>query len=117
MTKVEIELLSSDKTRGRMALKGNAAAVKRIMSEIREINSDNCVDYSAAPLEVSVRKCRSLQDNLFDWHFTLRGPKDTPFEHGLYHGRILLPSEYPFRAPHVLFLTPNGRWQLNTKVR
>ncbi|KOS14820.1 non-canonical ubiquitin conjugating enzyme 1 [Malassezia pachydermatis] len=56
------------------------------------------------------------QDNLFEWHFTLRGPQNTPFEYGLYHGKILLPSEYPFKPPHVVFLTPNGRWQTNMKV-
>lgn len=57
-----------------------------------------------------------IQDNLFEWHFTLRGPKDTVFEEGLYHGKILLPTEYPFRPPDVLFLTPNGRWEVNQKV-
>lgn len=34
----------------------------------------------------------------------------------MYHGKIILPSEYPFKAPHVIFLTPNGRWALDTKV-
>lgn len=35
----------------------------------------------------------------------------------MYHGKILLPTEYPFRPPDVLFLTPNGRYEVNTKVR
>lgn len=56
------------------------------------------------------------QDNLFEWHFTMRGPKDTVFGEGMYHGKILLPTEYPFRPPDVMFLTPNGRWEVNTKV-
>jgi ubiquitin-conjugating enzyme E2 J1 len=51
-----------------------------------------------------------------EWHCTIRGPSGTEFEGGLYHFRILLPSEYPFRPPSILMLTPNGRFELNTKV-
>lgn len=47
----------------------------------------------------------------------MRGPSGTEFEGGLYHFRILLPSEYPFRPPSIMMLTPNGRFELNTKVR
>jgi ubiquitin-conjugating enzyme E2 J1 len=51
-----------------------------------------------------------------EWHCTLRGPPGTDFEAGLYHLRILLPAEYPFRPPSIMLLTPNGRFELNTKV-
>ena len=51
-----------------------------------------------------------------EWHCTIRGPAGTEFEGGLYHFRILLPSEYPFRPPSILMLTPNGRFELNTKA-
>jgi ubiquitin-conjugating enzyme E2 J1 len=30
--------------------------------------------------------------------------------------RILLPPEYPFKPPHILFLTPSGRFETNKKV-
>ena len=46
-----------------------------------------------------------LQENQFEWHFTIRGPPDTPFEGGIYHGRILLPTEYPLKPPNIVFLT------------
>lgn len=52
-----------------------------------------------------------------EWHCTIRGTPDTEFDGGLYHFRILLPSEYPFRPPSIMMLTPNGRFELNTKVR
>jgi len=51
-----------------------------------------------------------------EWHCTLRGPAGTDFEGGLYHFRIRLPAEYPFRPPSIMLLTPNGRFELNTKV-
>ena len=53
---------------------------------------------------------------LQEWHCTLRGPAGTDFEGGLYHFRIRLPAEYPFRPPSIMLLTPNGRFELNTKV-
>ncbi|EIN07788.1 UBC-like protein [Punctularia strigosozonata HHB-11173 SS5] len=84
----------------------NNSAVKRIMQEARELANDPCTDYTAAPLE----------DDIFEWHCTIRGPPDTDFEGGLYHFRILLPAEYPFRPPSIMMLTPNGRFELNTKI-
>ncbi|KAI0818863.1 ubiquitin-conjugating enzyme/RWD-like protein [Irpex lacteus] len=90
----------------RAAYNMNSSAVKRIMQEARELANDPCTDYSAAPLE----------DDIFEWHCTIRGPPDTEFEGGLYHFRILLPSEYPFRPPSIMMLTPNGRFELNTKI-
>jgi ubiquitin-conjugating enzyme E2 J1 len=49
-------------------------------------------------------------------HFTIRGADGTDFEGGIYHGRILLPPEYPFKPPHIVFLTPSGRFETGTKV-
>ncbi|KAF4603880.1 hypothetical protein EYR40_001053 [Pleurotus pulmonarius] len=89
-----------------VAMNKNNSAVKRIMQEAKELANDPCTDYSAAPLE----------DDIFEWHCTLRGPSGTEFEGGLYHFRILLPAEYPFRPPSIMMLTPNGRFELNTKI-
>ncbi|CAG8482919.1 12147_t:CDS:2 [Funneliformis mosseae] len=81
-------------------------AVKRLLQEARELQQDKCSDYNAQPLE----------DNLFEWHFVIRGPDGTEFEGGRYHGRILLPSEYPFKPPNLMLMTPNGRFELNKKI-
>ncbi|KAN0141317.1 UBC-like protein [Lactarius tabidus] len=89
-----------------LLLNKNNSAVKRIMQEARELANDPSTEYSAAPLE----------DDIFEWHCTLRGPSGTDFEGGLYHFRIRLPAEYPFRPPSIMLLTPNGRFELNTKI-
>jgi ubiquitin-conjugating enzyme E2 J1 len=57
--------------------------------------------YDACPLLVY----NPSQENLFEWHFTLRGPPATDFAGGIYHGRILLPPEYPFKPPNIMLLT------------
>ena len=42
---------------------------------------------------------------MFEWHFTVRGPPDTEFDDGRYHGRITLPPEYPMKPPSIILLT------------
>jgi len=80
-------------------------AVKRLMREAAEMSTPTS-DYFAAPLE----------DNLFEWHFTVRGPEDTEFQGGIYHGRIIVPAEYPMKPPDIIVLTPNGRFEVSKKI-
>ncbi|GLI60094.1 hypothetical protein VaNZ11_002123 [Volvox africanus] len=80
--------------------------VKRIIQEMKEIQEDTSGDFLAEALETDI----------FEWHFVIRGPRDTEFEGGIYHGRILLPAEYPFKPPSFILLTPNGRFETNMKI-
>ncbi|KAH7291667.1 hypothetical protein KP509_29G027700 [Ceratopteris richardii] len=57
-----------------------------------------------------------LEDNIFEWQFAIRGPPDSEFEGGIYHGRIQLPPEYPFKPPSFMLLTLNGRFATQTKI-
>ncbi|XP_027331230.1 ubiquitin-conjugating enzyme E2 32 [Abrus precatorius] len=81
-------------------------AVKRILQEVKEMQSNPSDDFMSLPLE----------ENIFEWQFAIRGPRDTEFEGGIYHGRIQLPSEYPFKPPSFMLLTPNGRFETQTKI-
>jgi ubiquitin-conjugating enzyme E2 J1 len=83
----------------------NSASVKRIMQEIKELAEPNA-HFSAHPTE----------DDIFEWHFTIRGAKDSDFDGGLYHGRILLPPEYPLKPPDIVMLTPSGRFEIGKKI-
>nr|DAD27126.1 TPA_asm: hypothetical protein HUJ06_028594 [Nelumbo nucifera] len=56
-----------------------------------------------------------LKENIFEWQFAIRGPRDTEFEGGIYHGWIQLPAEYPFQPPTFMF-TPDGRFETQTKI-
>ena len=49
-------------------------AVKRLMREAAELHQPT-YNYFAQPVE----------DNLFEWHFTIRGPADTPFAKGTFY--------------------------------
>lgn len=90
---------------GNIQYNQRSPAVKRILREASEMY-DSCYEYYAQPLE----------DNLFEWHFTVRGAEETDFSNGIYHGRIILPNEYPFKPPSIILLTPNGRFEVNKKI-
>ncbi|XP_072782733.1 ubiquitin-conjugating enzyme E2 J1 isoform X1 [Taeniopygia guttata] len=83
----------------------SVSAVKRLMKEAAELK-DPTDHYHAQPLE----------DNLFEWHFTVRGPPDSDFDGGIYHGRIVLPPEYPMKPPSIILLTANGRFEVGKKI-
>ena len=54
--------------------------------------------------------------SLFEWHFSFTGTPDSIYELGIYHGRILLPLDYPRKAPSICVMTPNGRWETNKLI-
>ena len=97
---------SQSSTNTTMSLNSKSSAVKRIMADVRELGKHPSSRYQAQPLE----------ENVFEWHFTIKGPAGSDFENGIYHGRILLPSEYPFKPPNIIFLTKNGRFEVGTKI-
>lgn len=70
------------------------------------MESNPCREFSAEMLE----------DNVLEWHFTMLGPAATPYEKGFYHGKILIPADYPFKPPDVVLLTPNGRFELDKRI-
>ncbi|KAI0122909.1 ubiquitin-conjugating enzyme/RWD-like protein [Xylariales sp. AK1849] len=80
--------------------------IRRIMKEASELSHSPSPDYTATPLET----------DLFEWHFTLRGPPNSPFAGGIYHGRIVLPPTYPLRPPSFRFTTPSGRFEANREI-
>ncbi|CAL5993024.1 Ubiquitin-conjugating_enzyme E2 [Hexamita inflata] len=49
-------------------------------------------------------------------HFSVRGPMETVFQGGWYHGTLLLPREYPYKPPHVRICTRSGRFETNTNL-
>jgi len=89
-----------------MGFNVNHHSVKRILREVKEFQKEQDPDLVAVPLE----------DDLFEWHFTMRGPPDSEFEGGIYHGRVLLPIDYPLKPPDIVVLTPSGRFVPGKKI-
>eukprot|EP00600_Ochromonadales_sp_CCMP1393_P005853 CAMPEP_0174961698 /NCGR_PEP_ID=MMETSP0004_2-20121128/4385_1 /TAXON_ID=420556 /ORGANISM="Ochromonas sp., Strain CCMP1393" /LENGTH=264 /DNA_ID=CAMNT_0016210173 /DNA_START=150 /DNA_END=944 /DNA_ORIENTATION=+ len=53
---------------------------------------------------------------MLEWHFSFTGVEGTPYEGGVYHGRIKLHREYPQKAPAISMMTPSGRWVVNQDI-
>lgn len=79
---------------------------KRILNEIKNIQQKPSPMFHAEP----------LADNLYEWHFTLRGFENSDYDGGLYHGVVILPPEYPMKGPDIRFMTKNGRFKINTNI-
>ncbi|KAI8619357.1 ubiquitin-conjugating enzyme E2, J2 [Chytriomyces sp. MP71] len=66
------------------------------------------------PPELIVAK--PLEANILVWHYIVTGPPDSPYEGGEFHGKVIFPEEYPFKPPAIKMLTPNGRFQTDTRL-
>ncbi|KAJ2610641.1 Ubiquitin-conjugating enzyme E2 6 [Coemansia sp. RSA 1365] len=82
------------------------AALKRLNKEYLAMQSNPTPFITAKPLDT----------NILEWHYVLRGPPETPYEGGEYHGRIRFPSDYPYKPPSLQMITPSGRFQTNTNI-
>ncbi|KAL1944992.1 hypothetical protein VTO73DRAFT_2612 [Trametes versicolor] len=56
------------------------------------------------------------EKNILTWNFIIRGPPDSPYAGGEFHGVLLFPSEYPFKPPGIKMFTPSGRFQPDKKI-
>ncbi|KAI8581385.1 hypothetical protein K450DRAFT_232813 [Umbelopsis ramanniana AG] len=82
------------------------AAYKRLTKEYLAIQKSPPPFITARPLE----------SNILEWHYVIRGPPDTPYHNGWYWGKLIFPSDYPFKPPSIRMSTPSGRFQTDTRL-
>jgi ubiquitin-conjugating enzyme E2 J2 len=56
------------------------------------------------------------ESNILEMHYVIEGSPNTPYENGIYHGKLIFPKEYPLKPPSVLMITPSGRFQPNRRL-
>jgi len=84
----------------------STTAVQRLRRDAARLAKDPVPYVTAVP----------LQSNILEWHYVVQGPPDSPYYGGMYHGKLIFPAEYPFKPPSIYILTPNGRFQTNTRL-
>jgi ubiquitin-conjugating enzyme E2 D len=74
----------------------NDRAIKRINKELEKILKEPPSNCSANIID---------PDNIAEWQGMILGPKDTPYENGMFKLKINFPSLYPMKPPQVKFIT------------
>lgn len=46
-----------------------------------------------------------IDDNISRWLVKIKGPKDTPYENGIFKLDVSFPNSFPFTPPKIKFLT------------
>jgi len=70
--------------------------LQRIQREYVEILENPLVYATAGPIDES---------DLTKWHATLAGPRETPYEGGIFKLHISFPKDYPYKPPKIRFIT------------
>jgi ubiquitin-protein ligase len=78
---------------------------KRIIPKKKKRKNDPAYDMSSNYICLG-----PLTTNMRHWHFSFRGAGEV-FGKGIYHGRIVLPKDYPLKPPRVQMWTESGRFK------
>lgn len=73
-------------------------AAQRIKREFKEASKN--VNNSTETIKIEM-----IHDSLMELKGEIIGPPDTPYEGGRFVLRIEIPESYPFKPPHVQFVT------------
>ena len=78
----------------------------RLQKELKDITRNPLPNISAAPSPA----------NILEWHYVLRGNRDSVYAGGVYHGTIVFPKDYPYKPPAIFIQTPNGRFKTGCRL-
>ena len=68
-----------------------------ILNDLKTIESNRSNDFFSVGL---------INDDIYRWEVVIFGPKDTPFESGIFKAEFKFPFNYPEEPPTFKFITP-----------
>jgi len=87
--------------------RANATASTRLRQDYMRIKKDP-VPY--------IIGAEPLPSNILEWHYVIKGPENSLYEGGYYHGKLVFPKDFPFKPPKIMMMTPNGRFKTHTRL-
>lgn len=84
----------------------NRVTVKRINAELRLFKKTSHENI----------KIYHNPDNILQIYFKFNGFEGTDYQNGEYICRIDHNPQYPVKAPNLVIMTPNGRFEINRKI-
>ncbi|KIJ47168.1 hypothetical protein M422DRAFT_28853 [Sphaerobolus stellatus SS14] len=77
----------------------NTTALRRLMTEYKQLTANGSPDgmFTAGPIS---------EDDFFMWEALICGPKDTPFEGGVFVAKLTFPQDYPLSPFKMKFDPP-----------
>jgi ubiquitin-conjugating enzyme E2 D len=79
------------------------ASERRLNKEYKDFQKDPPSNCSAGP----------NNDNIYKWKAFINGPKDSPYEGGLFELEMTFTNRYPFKPPKVVFITKIYHMNIN----
>ena len=76
----------------------NTSGIKRITQEYEEIKNKNILKEIGGSVTI-------INDNICHWRVSIKGPKNSPYENGIFYLYIKFKSDYPNSKPEISFLT------------
>ncbi|KAH6571678.1 hypothetical protein BASA62_003764 [Batrachochytrium salamandrivorans] len=76
-----------------MASKHTSTALKRLMTEYKELTVNAPEGVTAGP---------SSESNFYEWEALIAGPEDTPYAGGVFTAILTFPKDYPLSPPFIL---------------
>ena len=70
-------------------------SLKRIKCEIQDAETNPLPNISTT----------YLKEDMYKWKASILGPEGSPYEGGLFHLNIVIPNNYPFYPPKIMFET------------
>lgn len=71
--------------------------MKRLMRDAQEIQKNHLPTVGVT--------ARPLDHDMYLWHANLKGPEGTPYEGGVFHVEMKIPTSYPHHPPQIRLLT------------
>lgn len=81
---------------------------RRLTKELRALQKD--------PIKSPKITVQPNEANILEMHYVIEGSEKTPYEGGIYWGKLIFPKTYPLKPPSVMMLTPSGRFQPNRRL-